>query len=119
MATKTHNMLVFGSLREHSKRGYNFNRFGGQKFVKAVTLNGFEMYSLGGYPTICDGDGTIQAELHIVEDSPFQSIQRMEKGAGYVEKIVNVDGVEATIFVWNKNKIEQYELPRVESGDWN
>lgn len=112
-------ILVFGSLRQKSKRGYNFNRFGGQAFVKPVTLEGYEMYDLGAYPTICEGNGTIQCELHTVEDAPFKNIQRMEAGAGYAEKTVMVDGIEATIFVWDKAKIQRYGIPRVESGDWN
>lgn len=112
-------ILVFGSLREKSKRGYNFNRFGGQEFVKPVTLNGFEMYDLGAYPTICEGEGSIQCELHTVEPDAFKNIQRMEKGAGYEEKTVDVDGVQATIFVWDKKQIERYGLKRVDSGDWN
>ena len=112
-------VLVFGSLRQKSKRGYNFNRFGGQAYVKDVTLNGFEMYDLGAYPTICEGNGQIKCELHTVEDAPFERIQRMEAGAGYTEKTIQVDGVQASIFVWDKKTIERYGVPRVESGDWN
>jgi gamma-glutamylcyclotransferase (GGCT)/AIG2-like uncharacterized protein YtfP len=111
-------LLVFGSLRQNSKRGYNWNRFGGQTFVKNIPLTGYEMYSVGPYPTICEGEGVIQTELHTVEDSAFKKIQLMERGAGYDEKTVIIDGIEASIFVWNKSEIEESNLPRVESGDW-
>jgi gamma-glutamylcyclotransferase (GGCT)/AIG2-like uncharacterized protein YtfP len=112
-------ILVFGSLRKHSKRGYNHNRCGEQQFIKQIKLQGFELYDLGDYPTICEGNGEITAELHGVDETTFARIGRMESGAGYQEKIVNIDGVDATIYVWNKAQIEKYKLPRIENGDWD
>jgi gamma-glutamylcyclotransferase (GGCT)/AIG2-like uncharacterized protein YtfP len=116
-------LLCFGSLRRHSKRGFNFGRFGKgtQTFIKEVKLNYFEMYAAcgGAYPTICEGNGTIICELHEVEDEAFNRIQAMEAGANYQEKIVDIDGVLATIFVWSKDEIVKHQLPRIESGDWN
>ena len=112
-------ILVFGSLRKNSKRGYNFGRCGEQTFIKPLKLQGFEMYSLSAFPTICEGNGEITCELHSVDETTFARIGRMESGAGYKEKIVNIDGVDATIYVWDKAQIERCELPKVKNGDWN
>jgi len=115
-------ILVFGSLRRNSKRGYNFNRFGGQTYLKNVELCGFEMYDLGAYPAICPGKGKIQCELHSIEDGPLEAIRVMEKGAGYKEKeliVVNHtrNVVESSIFYMDKSRLINY--PKVETGDWN
>ena len=111
-------LLVFGSLRKKSKRGYNFNRFGGQKFLRNVTLDGFEMYSLSSYPAVCRGEGKIKCELHSVEKEAAEYIEGMEIGAGYSpEKIKLKNGIEATIYTWPKERL--YLFPRVANGDWN
>ena len=112
-------ICVFGSLRKNSTRGYNFGRCGNQEFIKQIKLQGFQMFSLSAFPTICEGEGEITAELHSVDETTFARIVRMESGAGYQEKIVNIDGVDATIYVWNKAQIEKYKLPRIENGDWD
>lgn len=117
-------MLFFGSLRKNSKRGYNFDRFGtgSQKYLGDYSLEGFEMYDVGAYPTICEGDGNIKVELHEVTDYAAQRIEMMEQGAGYTSKTMQVQHggklVEAVIYFWNKDKIEARGLKRFESGDW-
>lgn len=108
-------LLVFGSLRQNSKRGYNFQRFGGQTYLKDVELDGFEMVNLGAYPAIYKGNGKIKCELHAVEDKSFEYIKRMELGAGYQEQVLKE--YNASIFLMDKEQLENY--PRVKSGDWN
>lgn len=111
-------LLVFGSLRKNSRRGYNYQRFGGQKYIKDIQLNGFDMVSLGGYPAISEGSGTIKTELHEVEDISYGSIYRMEIGAGYYEKVIKLDDdIKASIFLMDKEKVGKYQ--KVKSGDWN
>jgi gamma-glutamylcyclotransferase (GGCT)/AIG2-like uncharacterized protein YtfP len=115
-------MLVFGSLRKNSKRGYNFDRFGGgsQKYLNDIELDGFEMYDLGAYPGICHGTGKIKCELHLVKDEPFTFIQRMEKGAGYHEEQIKLNNdIVATIFMKHKDYFIQNKFPQVKNGDWN
>lgn len=112
------NLLVFGSLRKTSKRGYNYQRFGGQNFIKKLTLDGFEMYSLGAYPAICKGEGKIKCELHEVEDVAAERIERMEIGAGYTPVNINLEkNVTATIYTWPKDKLKG--CVKVQDGDWN
>jgi gamma-glutamylcyclotransferase (GGCT)/AIG2-like uncharacterized protein YtfP len=111
-------ILVFGSLRKNSKRGYNFDRCGKQVFIKQIKLQGFELYDWGAFPTVCEGIGEITAELHSVDETTFARIERMELGAGYQERLINIDGIDATIFVWAKKDIIKLKLDKVESGDW-
>lgn len=114
-------LLVFGSLRQNSKRGYNFNRFGGQEYIKDIELNGFEMYNLGSYPAICEGEGKIKCELHSVKEEAANYIERMEIGAGYTGKTIktelNGQIVDATIYTWPKSRLQKYN--RIESGNWD
>ena len=115
-------MLFFGSLRQHSKRGYNFNRFSGQTYLKDYHLDGFEMYEVAGgaYPAVCEGSGEIKVELHSVEDNAANYIEKMELGAGYTPKKISVyyndEKVDATMYVWPKERLTG--KPLVKSGDW-
>ncbi len=126
-------LLVFGSLRKNSERGYNFDRFGKgtQKLIHSFWLRGFEMFSLGSYPAICPSKETkgIQVELHEVDDKAAESIERMEVGAGYTGIKVPISipdqfaklghrEIEATIYTWPKERLESGRYPKVESGDW-
>lgn len=113
-------LLVFGSLRKNSKRGFNFNRFGGQEYVKDVVLNGFDMYDLGPYPAICEGKGQIKCEMHNVSDTAFAMIRMMERGAGYSEKVIEIDGEKATIFTMTPESMEMYGIKGkpMKVGDW-
>ncbi len=114
-------MLFFGSLRKNSKRGYNFDRFqkGGQKYIKDVWLNGWQMYDLGAYPAIARGafNSKIKCELHEVNDFCFERIQSMEAGAGYKELELDVDKIKATIFYMDAKSLQGCNI--VFSGDWN
>ena len=112
-------ILVFGSLRLKSNRGFNYGRCGQQVFIKQIKLQGFELYDLGSYPTVCAGEGTITAELHGVDETTFLRIKNMENSAGYQERLINIDGIDATIFVWEKKDIIKLKLDKVESGDWS
>ena len=115
-------LLVFGSLRKNSKRGYNYDRFGkgSQKYIKDVELNDFEMYNLGSYPAICKGKGKIKCELHEVEDTAAHSIERMEIGSGYdgmtIKTQLEDKIIDATIYTWPKERLTRF--PKVESGNW-
>lgn len=106
--------LFYGSLK---KDHYNFNRFGGQTFVKEVELDGYELFNLGSYPAILEGKGKIIAELHEVTPEAFASIRRMEIGAGYSEKQKEIDGEKASLFVFSESRIRN-AFPKIEDGNW-
>jgi len=112
-------LLVFGSLRKNSKRGYNYQRCGNQEFIKELQLDGFDMYSLGAYPAICKGNGKIKCELHSVDTKTFERINNMELGAGYSALNINLEkNLVATIYTWPEERLKN-NYKKVESGDWN
>lgn len=113
-----HLCLFFGSLRLHSKRGYNHDRFGDgtQRYIRTLTIDGYDLYSLGAYPAICPGAGKVVCELHEVEGRAFRGIQAMERGAGYTEATIDLPEGAATIFTYDPNHL--MGCPKVASGDW-
>ena len=123
-------LLCYGSLRKKSKRGYNFNRFGGQKYLRTIAVPGYEMYSLVHYPAACEGKETIICELHEVQEPSFIEIQRMELMSGYFEKQIVLDEIPrggplsgnfhtvASLFVFS-NPVVLQKLPHVKNGDWS
>ena len=110
-------ILVFGSLRKLSKRGYNFNRCGPQKYIRSLTLEGYDLFSLGSYPAICRGKGTLHCELHEVDNETYESISNMELGAAYSEGTVDLPEGPATIYLYPSDRLTNRQ--KVESGDWN
>lgn len=113
--TNKEHLLCFGSLK---KDKYNFNRFGGQTFIKSFTLKGYEMYDLGYYPAICPGDGEITVELHEVEKNSMDYIRRMESGAGYDELVLDILDTKASIFTMPKERFAGGRFPKIQNGDW-
>lgn len=114
-------ILTYGSLRKNSSRGNNFCKAGQQNFIKEVILDGYEMYSFGVYPTICEGSGQIKCELHEVDEKTYLSICMMEFHAYYSAKNVVVDGITATLFYMIPEVIELIYggvISKVEDGDW-
>lgn len=112
--------LFYGSLRQNSRRGHNFNRFAGQTYIRDVWLEGWDMVSLAGgsYPAICKGAGKVKFELHTVVKDSFADIRALELGAGYREEVVTLDdGTKATLFHIAPERLAG--RPRVESGDWD
>lgn len=115
----TVNCLFYGTLRKNGSRDktYNFNRFGGQKLIKEVKIKGFNLYNLGYYPCAVEGDGEITCELHEVESQKsFSYLRNMELSAGYKEKEVSVDGVNACIFVMEN--LDKNRYSKIIDGDW-
>lgn len=109
-------ILVYGSLR---KGEYNYEYFKqGLEYIKTVEIPNYKLYSLGAYPGIKESkNSSIICDLMKVTDSKYgDGIHRMELGAGYSYRVINVDGVEAIIYPYEGN-IREEDL--VESGDWS
>lgn len=111
--------LFYGSLRKNGPREktYNFNRFGGQTYVKTLKIKGFDLYNLGSFPCITEGNGEITCELHNVENESARQIFWMEAGAGYKSKEIKIDGENAIIFYYPE-KPQGKDQKLIQSGDW-
>jgi len=115
--------LVYGTLRKgyglHISVGLSDNKTA--KYLGEVVLDGFEMWTNGGYPMIKRGKGKITAELYEVKDSKaLNDMDMIEIGAGYKveEETINLNGnsMTAGIYVY---KYDTNRLAKVEGGDFN
>lgn len=112
-------ILTYGSLR---KNEYNFDRFKaiyGPNFnyLSSIIIKGYDLYDLGSYPGIKESENPnkdLQVDIMECGDDCYNSIKRMELGAGYTTKNIEIDGEDHTIYIYQGN-------PRklVESGDWS
>lgn len=106
-------IITYGSLR---KGQYNFNYFPSLKHVKTTTIKGYDLYSLGAYPGVKKGDGTLVVDLlEVHDDRDFSNIRGMEVGANYTPIELEIDGIKGEFYLYNG-----YVDPsrKVESGDW-
>ncbi len=110
-------VAVYGSLREGQ---YNFEK-SQMKKLGTYTVQGYEMYSLGHYPAIVKGSGSIVVELMEVTPRFKARLDRMELGAGYkIKKIKLGDKTDVTLYVYDSSAKELSETSygKVQSGDW-
>lgn len=112
---KNINVFVYGSLKKGF--GNHKHHLEDQRFVKNVTIEGFDMYSIGAFPAIVDGEGTIQGEMYKVSIEAFKSLDRLEGYPNhYDRKLVKcTTGEEAWIYYY---KTAPYSRQKVESGIW-
>lgn len=107
-------IVVYGSLR---KGAYNYNRmkmFGDIEYIKTTTLEGWDLYSLGPYPGIKQGNGTIVVDLLEVDNTVYNYILAMEQGAGYKEETVIIEDEDYKIYVYQGNVWTE----AIPTGDW-
>lgn len=111
-------IAVYGSLK---KGRYNNPMLTGSKFLGESKIKA-DMYSLGSYPAITDGEDMHNVELYEVDSSVYDRVHSMEIGAGYIEKDVEfeVEGSKIVAGVYYageylaehckkfRNKIEAY-----------
>jgi gamma-glutamylcyclotransferase (GGCT)/AIG2-like uncharacterized protein YtfP len=113
-------IAVYGSLR---RTEYNYRKEMGEPIAEGY-ITGAKLYSLGAFPAIVkSGNDTdkVIVEVYEMEGSIFNSIERMELGAGYTREPVSVyktDGevIEAEAYFYPK--VQDWFGPAITSGDW-
>ena len=113
---KNHNYAFYGSLR---KDQYNFRQ--GMEYQKTVEITGFKLFSLGAYPCAIqtgNEDDKLTVDLFTVTGQNENSIHRMEIGAGYDYKEVEIDGKMFGIYVYPTDFLNRLADRRVPEGDW-
>lgn len=114
------NVFVYGTLLS----GNGNNRLlSGSALVGKRTLTGFDMVTLGGFPAIEPGAGTVVGEVYEINE---ETLDRLDGLEGYTEggnhnlyereTITTDDGITAFVYVMPGCK-EEY--PPLDSGDWN
>lgn len=109
-----HKIAVYGSLRIGE---YNFKRmelFGEINHISTTTVQGWDLFSLGPYPGIKPGAGTIVVDLLECDDRVYQYIYGMEIGAGYIEREINIDGELYKIYEYTGGTWTE----AIPTGDW-
>lgn len=117
--------VVYGSLRKgFGNYKWCLENKSGVDFVKEEDIPGFDMYSLGGFPGINVGEGTIKGEIFSIENESIEDrLDNLEgyrknspESSMYIKEIVNTSIGPAYIYVYNGNlkSISQ----KVDSGDW-
>lgn len=114
-------IIVYGSLRLNE---YNYNRLKEQyednfNWLKTIKLQGYKLYSLGAYPGIKESkyiDNELVCDIIEVSLECYNSIFRMEIGANYECKIIPIEGIDITIYLY-KGTVNENKL--IINGDWS
>ncbi|MFZ1806017.1 MAG: gamma-glutamylcyclotransferase [Cyclobacteriaceae bacterium] len=114
--TGTDLFAFYGSLR----RGMaNFNVYQSDlKYLKTKRIFGYELYALDEYPYAVkslNGVNSLVVEIFQIENANVvEKIHQMELDAGYIFEIIEVDGENVGIYLFE----QQGNNSRVENGDW-
>jgi gamma-glutamylcyclotransferase (GGCT)/AIG2-like uncharacterized protein YtfP len=86
-------LFVYGTL----KRGYGLNRYlKTSDFLGVEVVEGFTLYSNGGFPYMVKGDGVVYGEVYEVSDKDVMDILDVIEGAYRRENIK--DDVQAYVY---------------------
>jgi gamma-glutamylcyclotransferase (GGCT)/AIG2-like uncharacterized protein YtfP len=108
-------IAVYGSLRRGE---FNHRPFAGYlRHAGTERLSGYDMYSLGYYPAVKRGSGSIVVDLFNVDDkSIVRRLHFMELSAGYSAEFADTSVGLATIWLMNQLPGEAIPVP---DGDWS
>ena len=107
-------IAAYGTLRVGH---HNFSRFNLNAIEQNVVIKGFDLYDLGPYPCIVEQpDGEITVDILECSEHTLTGIRRMEVGAGYNYKKVDINGIECEIYFFNN--IPKH-ANKIEHGDYN
>jgi|ERR1017187_4261047 gamma-glutamylcyclotransferase (GGCT)/AIG2-like uncharacterized protein YtfP len=110
-------IVVYGSYKKNSRRGWRYKGKDKQIYLRDILLTDFEMYDMGGYPAICEGDGNVKCEIHMVSDEIFTEIKSERLLNRFDEAVMEIDGIDCVFFTKEKKDMGSY--PRVLDGDWS
>ena len=111
------NVFVYGTLMNGET---NHHYLENSKFSGMATIEGYEMYSMGGYPAIIDGNSLIMGELYQVPNTDMPSIDMLEgEGSLYIkrcETVTDSKGKSSFAFIYIYNR-DCSDLERISA--WN
>ena len=117
MTKKQHQyLLVYGSLR---KQEYNYYAFKSLfkdelQYINTGIINGYDMYSLGTFPAIIAGEGSIVVDLIKCSYECYNDILNMELNANYREETVLYNKKMCKLFIYNDSNLAN----KIPEGDW-
>jgi gamma-glutamylcyclotransferase (GGCT)/AIG2-like uncharacterized protein YtfP len=109
-------IAVYGSLKKGLHNDWG-TRDG--KFLGTVITSG-EMYSVGTYPVLMEnGKKQYEMELYDISEEMYKQIHRMEIGAGYIAKEIEILQTKATIFYGDPTYFTNQKLANLRAvNEW-
>ena len=111
------NVFVYGTLM---KDGTNHHYLENSTFLGMATIEGYDMYNVGWYPAIIDGNSLIIGELYHVPNTDMPSIDMLEgEGRLYIkrcETVTDSNGNSSFAFIYIYNR-DCSDLERISA--WN
>lgn len=124
--------FVYGTLKVGGAFAGVFDEF--RINSKKAVLEGYDLYNLGWFPGIIEGNGKVMGEIHEYKSEDIDWIRRQfDRIEGYSEivpessmylrkelniKTENGDIEEAYVYVFNKKNNEGLEHKKIEHGFW-
>lgn len=105
-------VAVYGSLRRGLHNSYLLK---GSIPLGKYVVNGFDMYSLGGFPAIIFGSGDITIELYEVDTPTFKRLDNLEGFPTFYDR-TQVDTPRGSAWIYFQHEIPSKE--KVDDGDW-
>ncbi|QNO16718.1 gamma-glutamylcyclotransferase [Alkalicella caledoniensis] len=84
------NVFVYGTLMKSNRNGMTYLK--DAKCLGEATLEGYELYDLGSFPGIVQGDGKVKGEVYTIS----------------VDKLPELDRYEGEGSLYKRNKVEVY-----------
>lgn len=112
-------VFVYGTLLS----GFGNNRLlVDSKYLGQEIIEGFEMYSLGGFPAITPGKGRILGEVYEVDEKTMTRLDGLEGYPNFYNRMkidINNNTDEAWVyFMDNPHRFRGGSTPLVVSGSW-
>lgn len=109
-------VAVYGSLRSGLHNHPTFGNCSANLQGK-VELEGWDMYSMGSFPFITPGEGTITAEVYRVEPDTFMRLDRLEGYPSFYDRTL-VDTKYGKVWVYFIEGRDKSGYTPVTKGDW-
>ncbi len=119
-------IITYGTLRQggtnhnyYLREELDKNKKPNSKFLGEGKIKGFDLYDLGSYPAIIEGEGEVVAEIYEISEEMFKGIDYMEKSAYYNPEEIIVNGIKGTIWFFKKETLKLYKnAKKIEHGDY-
>lgn len=106
-------IIVYGSLRR--KQG-NSHWMTNAQWLGDMQIEGYELYSLGHYPGVIPGEGTVYCEVYRIDATTLGELDALRTKAGeYKRQLMQTPYGSAWLYVYQR-PVKGREC--IASGDW-
>jgi len=106
-------IIVYGSLRR--KQG-NSHWMTNAQWLGEHQIKGFDLYNLGLYPGVVEGEGTVLGEVYRIDASTLGELDALRcKNGEYKRQLIQTPYGSAWLYVYQRSVAGR---PHIASGDW-